>query len=125
MPALSLSPNYLDCIHTIVKNMSGVQLYFGFLPPHGVKLDAGAEYAIRGDLVTRIAAKNDQDRAFPSFQKALDDTDIVIIHSPAVFIYDNVSDTVQQLTIRNRVVGVMEPCWGYFSNPGGVSEAGL
>jgi hypothetical protein len=124
-PPLSVSPNYLDCLHTIVKNMQPLSVFFGFLPPHGVKLQPGEEYAIRGDLVTRIAVAKDADRNFPAFQRALDLTSLVIIHSPSVFLYDPVSDSVQQLSVKNRVAGVVEPCWGYFSNPGGVSHAGL
>lgn len=116
---------YLQCLHTIVKNMTTSRMYFGFLPPHGVTLNVGAEYAVRGDLVNRIASAKDQDRSFPSFQDALDRTDIVIIQSPSQYFYDSVSDSVQALKVRNRVVGVMEPCWGYYSDPGGVSEAGL
>ena len=115
---------YLQCLHTIVKNMSGVAMYFGFLPPHGVTLGAGAEFSVRGDLVTRLADAKDADRSFPSFQDALDATEIVIIQSPAVYLYDSVTDAVQQLNVKNRVVGVLEPCWGYFSNPGGNSYAG-
>jgi hypothetical protein len=114
----------LDCLHTVVKNMSGVEKYFGFLPPHGVKLADGEELAVAGDLVTRIASAKDADRSFPAFENALDNTDIVILHSPALFLFDTTIEATQQVRVRNRVVGTVEPCWGYFSESGGDSFAG-
>jgi len=115
---------YLSCLHTVIRNMSGSKTYFGFLPPHGVTLGVGQEYTIRGDLVTRIADQKDQDRSWPSFQNALDSAQFVIIQSPSIYYYDPVSDSVQTVQIKNRVVGVVEPCWGWYSDAGGTSHAG-
>jgi hypothetical protein len=42
---------------TKVTNVSGSQLHFGFLPPHGVTLDAWQEVTYDGDLRTTLVAR--------------------------------------------------------------------
>lgn len=114
----------LPCLYTVVKNMAGLAMFFGFLPPHGVNLDDGEELAVPGDLTTRIASAKDSGRSFPSYEAALDATEIVIISSPSVFLYDSTIDAVKQLRLNNNTLGIIEPCWGYFSESGGTSHAG-
>lgn len=114
----------LPCLYTSVKNMAGHDLYFGFLPPHGVLLADGETLSVRGDLTTRIASARDADRAFPSFEECLDDTEIVILKTPAVVLYDETDEVVRELTVAGGELGVSEPCWGYYSEDGGDSVAG-
>ena len=114
----------LACLYTSVKNMSGSEMHFGFLPPYGVTLDAEEEYTVAGDLTTRIAMGRDRDRSFPSYEECLDDTDLVILKTPAVMLYDATDDVVRQLDVANDVVGTIEPCWGYYSEDGGDPVAG-
>jgi hypothetical protein len=114
----------LPCLYTFVKNMAATAMFYGFLPPHGKELAVGEEMMIGGDLTTRVAMAHDQDRSFPAYEACLDDTELVIVRSPAVFLYDTSANVVQQLIMHNRVLGVAEPCWGYFSESGGDSYAG-
>lgn len=120
----------LSCLYTYVKNMAGVRMHFGFLPAlnssisRGITLDDGEELAVPGDLNTRVAGLHDADRAFPAFEDALDETDIVILRSPAVHMYDLVRDQVFALRVNNGTLGVVDPCWGYYSEVGGNSFAG-
>lgn len=103
------------CLYTTVKNTSGVDNHFGFLPPHGVTLGADAEYSVAGDLVTRIANARDSERTMPSFEGCLDRTELVILHSPAVHLYDATTEEVKVLDLDNSTLGTIDPCWGRVS----------
>jgi hypothetical protein len=41
---------------TTVENTSGAERFFGYLPPHGKKLAAGASETLDGDLRSALAA---------------------------------------------------------------------
>jgi len=114
----------LACLYTTVKNTSGAEQHFGFLGAHGVTLADGAEHSTAGDLVTRIASARDADRSFPAFETALDNTDIVILKTPAVHLYDATLDEVQVLALNNSTLGVVEPCWGHYFESEDVDYAG-
>ena len=43
-------------MQTQVQNISGTPLFFGFLPPHGKLLAAGATVVLPGDLRTVLAS---------------------------------------------------------------------
>lgn len=70
---------------TIVRNISGSQMYFDFLGIHGATLDDGADVAIPGDLFS-MWYRNPQKKA--SLDYALENDLLVVLVTPAVIRHD-------------------------------------
>ena len=107
----------LPCLYTTVQNTTGQSTYFGFLPPHGATLAADAQYSVAGDLVTRMVLTGGKMRAFQSFETALDAVKLVVVKTPAVHLYDATTEMVKVLSLNNNALGIVHPCWGWFSEP--------
>ncbi len=54
-----VNPTYTE---TVIKNISGDELYFGFIPPHGRRIDADDTYSFKGDIDDMISAWPSQRR---------------------------------------------------------------
>jgi hypothetical protein len=70
---------------TVLRNISGGTIYFGYLGLHGTELTNGQDVAIPGniwDLINRSQIKTDALRA------DLEAGRIVILQTPASYIYD-------------------------------------
>jgi hypothetical protein len=109
----------VECLFTTVKNVSGSEKYFGFLPPHGKRLAANEEVTILGDLVTRVARSGPHSytkRPGDALQRALLADLLVIMKTPAVHLYDETLDETKALSLDNGSLGVVDPCWGSFSS---------
>lgn len=98
----------VECLDTVVQNVSGAAGVFDFLPPHGFSLEANEMISIQGDLNTRISGHK---RKSASLRQALKDGAIQIIRTPAVHIFDTGNDTVKTLTLVNGTLGIADPCW--------------
>jgi hypothetical protein len=48
------APSTAD-LYTTIKNISGVEKVFGYLPPHGKKLLAGQQFSVFGDIADQIS----------------------------------------------------------------------
>src|SRR4051812_14218942 len=100
-----------ECLYTTVINLSGGERVFGFLPPHGKRLDVGEQISVRGNLVDQIA-KNE--RRSKGLERALENQHLAIIETPAVHLVDATSGVVRQLHLAGGALGVVDPCWGTY-----------
>lgn len=85
-------------LYTTVKNTSGGARVFGFLGTHGKRLANNATYTVRGDLVAALGGKKSS-RGFSALEKALEDGDMTITASPAVYLSDDTSDAIRQIKL--------------------------
>lgn len=105
----------ITCLQTKVRNMTGGEAFFGFLPPHGKKLAAGEEYTFFGGLDSLLASIT-RKRHRTALQSALESGDIVIVQSPTPHFYDATLDVTKVLAVQNSVVNDVDPCWGEYSS---------
>lgn len=97
-------------LYTTVENTSGSAKVFGFLGTHGKRLAANETYTVPGDLVSKLGALRSQ-RKFKALEKALQDGDLTIVSSPAVYLYDATTEATRELSLDNDVLGTVDPQW--------------
>ena len=95
-------------LYTTVKNVSGAEAVFGFLGLHGKRLANNATFTVPGDLVARLGNQRSQ-RQFKALEKALEQGDLVILNSPAVYITDTDDNSIDQVTVTDGVVETIAP----------------
>jgi hypothetical protein len=95
-------------LYTTVKNVSGAEAVFGFLGLHGKRLADNATFTVPGDLVARLGNQRSQ-RQFKALEKALEQGDLVILNSPAVYITDTDDASIDQVTVTAGVVETTAP----------------
>ena len=103
-----------DCLYSVVQNVSGVVKRFGFLPPHGVKLQPQEEYTVWGSIleaVNLLGDRNASKRNHQALAAALDRGDIVIMSTPSPVMVDVGTQQSQILRLRNGTLGAHNPCW--------------
>ena len=98
------------CLYTTVKNKTGKTRVFGFLGVRGMRLVADEIVTVRGDLVAKLGSQTSA-RRFNALERSLLAESLEIQSTPAVHLYDAVSDDVKQLALSNDVLGVVDPCW--------------
>lgn len=100
------------CLVSTVKNTSGQEKYFGFLPPHGKRLAADEEINILGDIKEAV---NRGDRFGNRHMNALLDTldrgDLTIISTPLPIAYDETDEVSLVMGVDNGVLALSAPCW--------------
>jgi len=105
------------CLYTTVRNMDSVAHFYGFLPPHGRRLDVCEEMSFWGDLWDRFHRLTPQERFRRSFEGTLTgDGNLVIVESPSEHIYDAVLDQTQIINLVNGAFVAVDPCWGAYSS---------
>jgi hypothetical protein len=104
-----------NCTQTKVRNMSGGEAFFGFLPPHGKRLASGEEYSYFGSPETLFASVTKK-RHRTALQNALVDGKIVIVSTPSVIAYDETKDVSKAIGVSNNSVVASDPCWGAYSS---------
>lgn len=97
---------------TIVRNTSGVEMFFAFLGPRGATLAAGVDVAINGDLWT-MHAKNRQ--MLEALDYALTNGKLEILQSPAHLIQDTSNGIVRRVKVTGGTLGVLDPDYGSYS----------
>jgi hypothetical protein len=95
-------------LYTTVKNVSGAEAVFGFLGLHGKRLANNATFTVPGDLVAKLGNQRSQ-RQFKALEKALEDGDLVIVNSPAVYITDTDDNSIDQVTVNDGAVETISP----------------
>lgn len=103
----------LDCFHSTVRNVSGQEKFFGFLPSHGKRLAAGEEYSVFGNLIDRVAGNKRRERVI---QEVVDAENLVIVKTPLVHLYDETDDVTKGLALSGGTLGSVDPCWGAYSS---------
>jgi hypothetical protein len=99
-------------LYTTVKNVSGAARVFGFLGAHGKRLNNNETYTVPGDLVATLGngGKGAQ-RSFKALEKALEDGDLEIVNSPAVYLKDVDDNSIDQIQVDDGVVETTSPDW--------------
>ena len=97
-------------LYTTVENTSGADKVFGFLGTHGKRLAANETFTVPGDLVSKLGGQRSQ-RKFKALEKALQDGDLKIVSSPAVYLYSTQSEVTRELALEGLVLGTVDPQW--------------
>lgn len=111
----------LSCLYSTVKNTSGYQRTFGFLPPHGRKLAVGEEFTVFGDIREALVRfeRTSARQNMLAFEGSLRRGSLTIISTPSPIIEDDADPGASyMLYIHNGSLGVKDPCWeGSVSDP--------
>lgn len=105
------------CLYSTVKNISGKAHTFGYLPPHGRKLDANEEFTVFGDIKQALQRfeRGEARRSFIAFEKDLQDGYIDIVSTPNPILEDdsnpNPTEISKMMRYHNGTLGVTTPCW--------------
>lgn len=95
-------------LYTTVKNVSGAEATFGFLGLHGKRLANNATFTVPGDLVAKLGNQRSQ-RQFKALEKALEDGNLVIVNSPAVYLTDVDDGSIDQVRVNDGAVETTSP----------------
>jgi len=98
----------IDCINTKVRNMSGHSAVFGFLPPHGKKLEAGEEYTFFGS-VENLLSRITSGRKRAGFTAAVQSGDLVVVSGPTPILYDATLDVSKTIQLANGTFSPVDP----------------
>jgi hypothetical protein len=100
-----------SCLRSVVKNTSGLAMYFPVLPPHGVYLADDEEVSFLGD-VRELVRRNRSSTMNPkAFEKLLADGKLQIISTPNPILQDLTTDAVQMVVADNGSLALADPCW--------------
>jgi hypothetical protein len=102
-------------LYTTVKNVSGSDQNFSFLPPHGVRLAAGATYSFFGGL-TDIGGAAGQEAASRSryhkaLQYAIEEGLLDVVQTSQPVFEDATTGEPQVIVVDNGVVDASSPSW--------------
>ena len=97
---------------SIVRNVSGVEMYFDFLGPRGATLASGDDLAVPGDILT-MWFRNPQKQA--ALEYALVNNKIEILKTPDVFAYDETDSQVYVLGFDNGAPVAVDPDYGSYA----------
>jgi hypothetical protein len=103
------------CLYTVLRNLRPERTYYGFLPPHGRRLDTCEEVVVPGDMMSEFKGQTRNDRKRRSFEAALVAGDIAIVTSPAVHLHDSVLDETKIATLEDGDLALADPCWGTYA----------
>jgi len=101
-----------SCLVSTVKNTSGQDKYFGFLPPHGKRLAADEEINVFGDLKEAVN-RGDRygNRSMNALLSALDNGLLTIISTPLPIAYDETDEVSKVIGLDNGALSLSAPCW--------------
>jgi hypothetical protein len=103
------------CLYSHLKNTSGAERHFGWLPPHGKTLTANQTITVFGDIFDQLMTGGRlNERKRDGLLNDLSNNYIEIIKSPVVFFYDATDTRVSTIEIDNGAVGVVDPCYGSY-----------
>jgi len=110
------------CLYSVVRNISGDDdKFFGFLPPHGRRLDDGEEFSVWGDIMDGILRGFEKatlpQRHIEAFEAALtgdgddDEATIEIRRLPNPILVDADTDANKMLHLNAGVLYIADPCY--------------
>jgi len=88
--------------------MSGKAAVFGFLPPHGKKLEAGEEYTFFGSIES-LLSKVTSGRKRAGFTAAVQSGDLVVVSGPTPILYDATLDVSKTIKLDNNSFSTTDP----------------
>ncbi len=92
MTLSTVLPSNLTDVQTIIKNVSGSTLKFGFLPPHGKSLTNGSTFTLAGDIWS-FWPRATQKRWRVAFQSAIDNGLIEVRRNVRNIFYGKVTNS--------------------------------
>jgi len=117
----------LSCLTSTVRNTSGKAMIFGFLPPHGRRLEAGEEFTVFGDILAAIGTNAGAEyavarRAQFAFMAAVERGDLTIVSTPNPIMTDwaayDAATTEEAKLAATQMAGnvggaltLSAPCW--------------
>ena len=108
------------CLYSTLRNMSATGppegRFFGFLPPHGRRLQPCEEITVPGDLMSWFKRQTEHSRARRSFEAALASGVLSLVSSPSVHLFDATLDVTGILALDNNTLVTVDPCWGSYSS---------
>lgn len=96
---------------TVVRNVSGVSMFFSFLGKHGKLLAANEQFTHPGDLGHWCASYR-LGLGLSRYLAALAARYLVVESTPAVILYDFYSSQPRQLELYNTELGYANPLTG-------------
>jgi hypothetical protein len=112
---LFVPPTATRCFYTTVRNMTGGEKFFGFLPPYGKRLADGEEYTVFGDL-RNYFNKTTSAQKRRALEAAVDSGALVVVETPVPLAYDETLDVTKAITVVNGSVVDTDPCFGAYSS---------
>lgn len=102
-----------NCLYSTVKNTSGAKKKFGFLPPHGVELDANEELTVFGNILEAVTRDErvTSTRNHRALVAAMDRGDLVIVSTPAPILKDSVTGGTKMIGLASGTLSDIDPCW--------------
>lgn len=100
------------CLVSVVKNISGVNKSFGFLPPHGKELEIDEEVNVLGNILEAVN-RGDRfgNRSMNALLDALDHGLLALTSTPAPVVYDATDGVSYVMGSDNAVLTLTSPCW--------------
>jgi len=101
-----------SCLMSVLRNTSGAEMFFGFIPAHGKRLAAAEEISVFGNILEAIN-RGDRfgNRHMNALLDALDRGDITIVSTPAPILFDETNQTSHILQIDGGNVEIADVCW--------------
>lgn len=102
------------CLYSTVKNASGREMVFGFLPPHGRRLAINEEFTVFGDIKQAIIRyeRTEARRSIIAFEQAIIRGDLEIISTAAIILEDDSNPgSSKALKLTNGTLGTKAVCW--------------
>lgn len=104
-----------SCLYSTVRNISGGSKIFGFLPPHGRRLEDAEQFTVFGSILESIQRGNG-DRDMPrrhttAFEDAINRHEIEIVNTPSPIFYDAGLDEIKMLQLAGGMLSTVDPCW--------------
>lgn len=104
-----------SCLYSTIRNISGGAKTFGFIPPHGWKLDDNEQRTVFGSILEAIQRGNgDRDlprRHIQAFEASINAHEIEIVNTPSPIFYDETADAIKTLIVDSGSLVVVDPCW--------------
>lgn len=105
-----------SCLYSSVKNISGVQKIFGFLPPHGRTLAVDEEFTVFGDIRQGLGGNRGGERSVArrdnaAFEAAVESGDLQILSTPSPVLQDTVTEAPKILQLSSGTLSQVDPCW--------------
>lgn len=93
---------------TTLHNPTDSEQVYPFVPPHGIKLDAGKSVSVPGDIIARLGS---DPRKLEALQYCLDNNLLSIRNTPPAMIWDDTDNLPQVVKIAGGVVSAADPFW--------------
>jgi len=101
-----------SCLMSVLRNTSGVEMFFGFIPAHGRRLAAAEEISVFGNILEAVnRGDRSGNRHMNALLDSLDRGDITIVSTPAPVLFDETLQTSHILGIDNGNVVISDVCW--------------